>query len=80
MKATVLHDENGRILAISKIEDLKKSGSKLVKAGMIARSGQRSVEINLSKELNSRPLRELHTEYRVDPGTSKLVRKTEPYQ
>jgi hypothetical protein len=80
MKATVLHDEHGRILGISKIEDLKKSGSKFVKAGMMPRTGQRTVEINLSKELDSRPLCELHNEYRVDITKSRLVRKTEPYE
>jgi hypothetical protein len=61
VKATVLHDEHGRIIAISKIEDPQKSG-----------------EINLGKELDSRPLSELHNEYRVDVAASKLVRKTEP--
>jgi hypothetical protein len=78
VKATVLHDEHGRIIAISKIEDPQKSGSKFVKAGMIPRARQRCVEINLGKELDSRPLSELHNEYRVDVAASKLVRKTEP--
>lgn len=78
MKATVLHDEHGRSIAISKIEGLEKAGGKSVKVGMIARAGQRLVEIKLSKELDTRPLRELHDEYRLDVATSKLVRKAEP--
>ncbi len=80
MKTTVLHDEHGRIIGISKNVDLKKSGSKFVKAGMMPKTGQRTVEITLSKELDTRPLRELHNDYRVDITTSKLVKKTEPYE
>jgi hypothetical protein len=79
MKATILHDEHGQIIAVSKIVDLKKSGSKFTKVGMIPGPGQRMLEIDLG-ELESRPLNELHQEYRVDVATSKLVRKAELYR
>ena len=35
MKATVVHDENGRIIAISKAVDLEEAGSKFTRAGII---------------------------------------------
>jgi len=75
MKTTILHDEHGQIIAISKIVDLQKAGSKFVSVGMIPGPGQRMLEIDLNGELDSRSLRHLHKEYRVDVATSKLVRK-----
>jgi hypothetical protein len=75
VKATILHDEHGRILAISKAEDLKKAGSKFATASLIPGPGQRKLEIELSEEQEKRPLPELHEEYRVDLTTSKLVKK-----
>jgi hypothetical protein len=73
MKASVLHDDEGRILAISKTADLKASGSKFTQAGMVAGKGQTLVEVELSAEDSQRPLRELHETYRVDPATKTLV-------
>jgi hypothetical protein len=35
MKATILHDEHGKVIAVSKIGDLKEAGSKFTKVGMI---------------------------------------------
>jgi len=78
MKVTVLHDEHGHILAIAKNVDLKKAGSKFVRVGMIPTSGQRVLEIDVGREHERKPLRELHNEYRVDVAKSKLVRKTVP--
>jgi hypothetical protein len=75
MKATILHDEHGEIIAISKIGNLKEAGSKFVKAGMVPGAGQRVLEIELSGEEGKRTLRELHVEYRVDVVTSKLTKK-----
>jgi hypothetical protein len=75
MKATILHDEHGRIIAISRIGDLKKAGSKFVEVGMIPGAGQRMLEIELSGKVEGRSLLELHKEYRVDLATSKLVKK-----
>ena len=75
MKATIQHDEHGRIIAISKAANLKEAGSKFTKAGMVAGPGQRIIETELSAEDASRPMRELHTEYRVNAATSKLVKQ-----
>jgi hypothetical protein len=74
MKASILHDEHGKIIAISKIGDLKHAGSKFMKVGMVAGKGQRIVETELSAEDSARPLRELHEAYYVDVATSKLAK------
>lgn len=74
MKASVLHDGEGRILAISKMADLKASGSKFTQAGMVAGEGQSLVEVELSAEDSQRPLRELHETYRVDLAAKTLVK------
>jgi hypothetical protein len=75
MKASVLHDNEGRILAISKPADLEASGSKFTQAGMLAGEGQTVIEVELSAEDSQRPLRELHESYRVDPAAKTLVRR-----
>ena len=75
MKATVVHDDRGDIVAIAKIGDLARAGSKFTRAGLLATDGQRVVEIELSEEQAARPAREIHATYRVDPATSKLVQK-----
>lgn len=74
MKASVLHDEQGKIIAISKIGDLKLTGSKFTKVGMVPGRGQRVIETELSGEDDARSLSELHEGYRVDIATSKLVK------
>jgi hypothetical protein len=55
MKATVLHDERGEIIAISKIHNLQASGSKFTKVGMLPAAGQRILEVELSAEDEQRP-------------------------
>lgn len=74
MKASILHDEHGKIIAISKAAHLKKAGSKFTSVGMVPGPGQRMIEVELGAEDDARPLRELHTAYRVDVANSKLVK------
>ena len=74
MKVTLLHDEQGRILATSTEVDLNQSGSKFMKVGMLAGPGQRKLEMDLSGELDKRALLEIHRQFRVDPATSTLVK------
>ena len=64
MKASILHDEHGRILSISKAVDLKGSGSKFTSFGMMPGAGQRLVEVELSAADSKRPLHELHRQSR----------------
>jgi hypothetical protein len=75
MKATVVHDDRGDIVAIAKLVDLARAGSKFTRAGLLPTDGQRVVEIELSEEQAARPAREIHASYRVDPATSRLVQK-----
>jgi hypothetical protein len=75
MKATIVHDERGRIIAISKAVDLRQVGSKFTHVGMVPGSGQAKIEIELSAEQESASLADLHKEYLVDRATSRLVRK-----
>ena len=79
MKATVLHDERGRIIAISKTVDLRQAGSNFTHAGVVPGSGQAKIEIELSAEQERAPLADLHKEYLVDRPTSRLVRKDESF-
>ena len=75
MNTTILHDEHGQIIAISKIVDLTKVGSKFDKVGMIPGKGQHKLELKLTNDHQNRPLAELHKEYRIDVATSTLVKK-----
>ncbi len=75
MKISVLHDQNGEIIALSKVGDLSAAGSKFTRVGMQPGKGQHLLEIELSKEQERKSLLELHNEHRVDLTASKLVRK-----
>jgi hypothetical protein len=75
MKATILHDEQGRIIAISKVVDLKKVGSNFIKAGMVPRPTERVLEVDLDGDLESMPILELHENYHVDVIGLKLLKK-----
>jgi hypothetical protein len=74
MKASVLHDGEGRILAIAKVPNLNAAGSKFTQAGIVPHEGQSLVEVDLSTEDSQRPLLELHETLRVDPTTKTLVK------
>jgi hypothetical protein len=75
MKVTVVHDDQGEIVAIASIGDLAQAGSKFTRAGLLPGAGQRSVEIELTQEQAARPPREIHASYRVDLASSSLVEK-----
>jgi hypothetical protein len=75
MKASILHDDRGNIIAISKIGNLHGSGSRFTEVGMVPAAGQKLVEVQLVGEQEKRPLRDLHEHYRVDTSAKKLVKK-----
>lgn len=75
MKASVLHDEHGEIIAISKIGDLQAAGSKFERAGMVPAAGQSLLEVELSSDDEQRSLRDLHEHYRVDTSAKRLVKR-----
>lgn len=76
MKASIVHDEHGGIISISKSQNLKEAGSKFTKVGMIPGKGQQIVEVELSGELEKTPLRDLHRTHRVDVANAKLVKRS----
>jgi hypothetical protein len=75
MKASVLHDEHGRILGISKETDLRAAGSKFTSFGMIPGKGQLLAQVELTGDEATRPLRELHERFKVDTASRRLVEK-----
>jgi hypothetical protein len=75
MKTTILHDEHGKILSVSRVGDLAAAGSKFTRVGMVPGQGQRLIEVDLSAEDEKRSLGELHSAYRVDLTAAKLVKK-----
>jgi hypothetical protein len=75
MKATVVHDEDGQIIAISQVVDLERAGSKFVRAAIVPSGGQQALGVELNEELASMRLRDIHRHYKVDRATSKLVRR-----
>ena len=75
MKASVVHDEHGEIISISRVGNLKEAGSKFSKVGMVPGKGQRLVEVDLGGDTEKKSLQDLHRDYRVDTTTSKLVKR-----
>lgn len=75
MIASVLHDRDGKIIAIAAKQDPKNSGSKFDSYGMVPQKGQLVADIELGAEHAARSLRELHDLFRVDLTSLKLVKK-----
>jgi hypothetical protein len=76
MKATIVHDEHGKIISIAKVGDLKAAGSKITKVEIVGtKPNHRVLEIELSSSLESIPTLQLHDEYQVDVAASKLIKK-----
>jgi hypothetical protein len=75
MKAVVVYNEHGQIIAISKAVDLRQAGSKFARAGVIPGEAQHVLDVDLTGELASMHLRDIHQHYHVDRVTSKLVRR-----
>jgi hypothetical protein len=75
MIASVLHDREGKIIAIAAKQDPASAGSKFSSYGLVAQSGQLIAEIDLGAEHASRSLRELHDLFRVDLTSLTLVKK-----
>ena len=75
MKVSVLHDQNGTIIALSQIVDLRAVGSQFTRVEMLPGTGQHLLEVDLRGEHEGKSLLELHNGYRVEIGTSKLIKK-----
>jgi hypothetical protein len=75
MKATVVYDEGGEIIAISKEIDPREAGSGFTEVAIIPGEGQHAFDVELTGELAGMRLRDIHQRYRVDRVASKLVER-----
>jgi hypothetical protein len=73
MKASIIHDEHGKILSIAKIGNIQAAGSKFHRAGLIPGPGQLLTEVELSTDEDKRPLRELHEQFHINLASRTLV-------
>lgn len=78
MKATILYDEHGRIIAISTMDDQKSTKSKFIKVGMIPGAGQRLLDVELEDDLGGLTLLEFQASHRVDIDVGAKLVKKEP--
>jgi hypothetical protein len=78
MKVTVVHDDEGDIIAISEVVDLKQAKSQFAEAGIVPGKDQKTLDLELAAEFVQMPLRDIYRLYRVDRTTSKLVKRKEP--
>lgn len=75
MIASILHDRDGKILAITAKVDPRVAGSKFEAYGMVPQTGQLVAEIDIPLEHAGRSLRELHDLFRIDVKSQTLVKK-----
>jgi hypothetical protein len=69
MKVSVVSDEQGRIVSVSKFGDVGEKVSGIMKAGVVPERGQTVHEVELPAELHQISLLELHTGFRIDSAT-----------
>lgn len=65
MRIHVVSDYQGRIISISKPEEVGHVASGIGAAGIVPEAGQRVHVVELPERLQKRPLLELHQEFRV---------------
>lgn len=73
MKVSVIHDAQGRIISLSRPEEMKKVGG-FLKVAIVLEPGHRMIELDLSKELEGKPLVEIHRDYQLDLRKQRLVK------
>ena len=75
MKATILYDEKGKIIAISENLEGDRLGVKRGRVGLIVPNKQhKSLVLDLSSHLKESTLLEIHNKHKVDIGKSRLIR------
>jgi hypothetical protein len=74
MKATIVYDNEGKIISISKRVDLKAAKSKFLEVGVQPGPGQQQVEVDLDDDLDAIPMVELHERYQIETGSAKLIK------
>ena len=83
MKAFVLCDEHGKVIAIGRPEEVEGEPSESEIERLVPQSGQRAYEIDLPAELEKVPLLKLNYQFRVDlkgksPRFMRVREATEP--
>jgi hypothetical protein len=78
VKLSVLHDQDGKVLALSRSGPPAATGSGYAKVGILPRQGQMVTEVELGKDLEAVPLLELHKKCRVDAAKARLVPQEPP--
>ena len=73
MKLQILHDGQGRIVGLGRVEPPPRGRKLKAAASLQPGSGQSLLEVEVSGNLAKRPLAEIYEGYRVDPKAKKLV-------
>ena len=73
MKIQIIHDAEGRILGLGRVEPTPRSRKVKAAASLKAGSGQSVLELDLSADFAKRSFSEIHERYAVDPKAKKLV-------
>jgi hypothetical protein len=74
MKLSIVSDQKGNIVSIMQPGDVGDKVSGIMKAGIVAASGQTLHEIDLPQELAKIDLLEIHRTYKVDLKKGTLVK------
>jgi hypothetical protein len=72
MRVQVVSDHQGRIISLSKLEDIGHQPSGIGGAGIVAQPGQHVHFLDLPKELQLRSLLDIHGEFRVHVQGDKV--------
>jgi len=75
MKLTVVADQHGKIVSISKPGDVGEKVSGIMKANVVTGKGQTIHEIDVPRELETLSLLDIHAGYKVDLKKGILVKR-----
>ena len=76
MKVSIVSDQKGNIVSVSKFGDIGDKISGIVKAGIVLEAGHTIHEIDLPAELEQSSLLDIHKGFRLDvaTGAGKLTK------
>lgn len=73
MKIQILHDAQGRIVGLGRVEPTPRGRKVKAAASLQAGPGQSLLELDITGDVAKRPLSEIYEGYGVDPKGKKLV-------
>jgi len=76
MKIQIVHDAEGRILGMGRVEPAPRGRKVKSAASLKAGAGQSVLEVDLTGDLAKRSFSEIHEGYGLDLKTKKLVPRT----